>query len=71
MLSAITGGAVGPWATGALFDAFGNYTLAFLIGIGVSILSVLAIWQAAPRNVRAVAGRVQKARGLEAEQILG
>ena len=60
MLSAITGGALGPWATGALFDAYGDYTLAFMIGIGVSIVSVLAIWRAAPRKVRAVAGQVHR-----------
>jgi sugar phosphate permease len=58
MLSAITGGALGPWATGALFDAYGDYTLAFAIGIAVSIVSILAIWQAAPGKVRAVAGRI-------------
>src|SRR5437763_938299 len=32
MLAAIAGGALGPWATGALHDAYGNYALAFLIG---------------------------------------
>jgi MFS family permease len=58
MLSAITGGALGPWATGALFDAYGDYTLAFSLGIGLSIVSILAVWQAAPRKVRVVAGRI-------------
>jgi MFS family permease len=58
MLSAITGGALGPWATGALFDAYGDYTLAFSLGIAVSIVSILAVWRAAPRKVRAVAGRI-------------
>jgi MFS family permease len=57
MLGAIAGGAVGPWATGALFDAYGNYTLAFWIGVLVSCVSALAIWQASPRKVRAVAGQ--------------
>jgi MFS family permease len=60
MLSAIFGGAVGPWATGALFDAYGTYTLAFWIGVAASLVSVLAIWQAAPGKVRAVAGRVHR-----------
>jgi MFS family permease len=60
MLSAIMGGAVGPWATGALFDAYGDYTVAFLIGVAVSIMSALMIWLAAPRKVRAVAGRVRQ-----------
>jgi MFS family permease len=58
MLAAIGGGALGPWATGALFDAQDSYTLAFWIGAGVSVLSALAVWMAGPRQVRAVAGRV-------------
>ena len=35
----------------------GSYTLAFWIGVAVSLVSALAIWQAAPRKVRAVAGQ--------------
>jgi MFS family permease len=58
MLAAITGGAVGPWLTGVLHDATGSYALAFWIAIGCSALSSMAIWLAAPREVRAVAGRV-------------
>jgi MFS family permease len=62
MLAAITGGALGPWATGALFDAYGSYTLAFSIGMAVSVVSSLAIWRAAPGKVRTVAGRAQRQR---------
>ena len=62
MLSAIAGGAAGPWVTGALFDATGSYTLAFWIAVGLSALSALAIWLAAPRKVRAVAGRAGPSR---------
>jgi len=57
MVAAITGGAAGPWLTGALYDITGSYTPAFWIAIGGSTLSALAIWLAAPRKVRAVAGR--------------
>ncbi len=60
MLAAIAGGAAGPWVTGALYDATGSYTLAFWIAIGCSVLSAVAIWLAAPRKVRAVAGRVPR-----------
>ena len=60
MLAAIVGGAAGPWVTGALHDATGSYTLAFWIAIGCSALSALAIWLAAPRKVRAVAGRIRR-----------
>src|SRR3712207_5153680 len=60
MLASIVGGAAGPLVTGALHDATGSYTLAFWIAIGCSVLSALAIWLAAPRHVRAVAGRVRR-----------
>jgi len=48
--------------TGVLHDATGSYTLAFWIAIGCSVLSALAIWLAAPREVRAVAGRAHRRR---------
>jgi MFS family permease len=60
MLVAIGGGAAGPWVTGLLYDATRSYTLAFWVGIGCSGLSALAIWLAAPGQVRAVAGRTER-----------
>jgi MFS family permease len=60
MLAAIAGGALGPWATGALYDAQGSYALAFWICIGLSGLSTVAIWRAAPRKVRVVAGQTHR-----------
>jgi cyanate permease len=45
---------------GLLYDATGDYTLAFWIAIGCSALSAMAIWFAAPREVRAVVGRVDR-----------
>jgi cyanate permease len=61
VLAALAGGAAGPWATGWLFDLTGSYTIAFAIGVAVSILSAVAIWRASPRKVRAVAGQMHKA----------
>jgi MFS family permease len=58
MLAAVAGGAAGPWVTGALHDATGNYVLAFSIAIALSVVSAVAVWLAAPRKVRAVAGRI-------------
>jgi MFS family permease len=63
MLSAILGGGVGPWAAGALHDLTGDYQAAFWISFGLSAISASAIWLAAPRKVRAVAGRVHKLAG--------
>jgi MFS family permease len=62
MLAALAGGALGPWATGALFDIYGNYTVAFWIGVVVSLVSIAAIWRAAPRKVRVVAGQMHRLR---------
>lgn len=62
-LTSIVGGAVGPWVTGALYDWTGSYALAFWIAIACSVASAVAIWQASPRKVRAVAGRVGRAGG--------
>jgi MFS family permease len=60
MLAALAGGAAGPWVTGVVHDLSGSYTIAFAIGIGVSALSAIAIWQASPRKIRAVAGQLHK-----------
>jgi len=59
MFMAIAGGAVGPWVAGALYDATGSYSIAWWISIAMSVLSIFAIWQAAPRKVRAVAGQIR------------
>ncbi len=62
MLAGLAGGAAGPWATGFLHDVTQNYTIAFAIGIAVSALSAVAIWQASPGKIRAVAGRLRHAQ---------
>jgi len=63
MLAALAGGAAGPWLTGFLHDLWGNYTIAFAIGIAVSGLSAFAIWMASPGKIRAVAGQLHRAQG--------
>jgi MFS family permease len=63
MLVALAGGAAGPWVTGLLYDLMGSYTLAFAIGIAVSLSSAIAIWQAGPGKIRAVAGRLHRLQG--------
>jgi sugar phosphate permease len=58
MVIAISGGAIGPWLTGLLFDHLGNYVVAYWIAIGLSAFSCIAMANASPGKVRAVAGRV-------------
>lgn len=59
-LASILGGALGPWVTGMLYDRSGSYAPAFLIAMACSGVSAIAIWLAAPRKVRVVAGRVRQ-----------
>ncbi|WP_025897945.1 MFS transporter [Sneathiella glossodoripedis] len=61
MLSLI-GGGIGPWLTGYLYDVTGSYQTGFLLAIGLSILSGIAVWLAAPRKKRLVAGQAEKRR---------
>ena len=56
--AAVAGGGVGPWVTGAVHDRTGSYALAWWIAIGFCLVSIACIWIAAPRHVRAVAGRI-------------
>src|ERR1700732_5096221 len=62
MVAALAGGAAGPLVTGVLHDLSGNYTLAFVIGIGVSALSAVAVCMPPPGKLRAVAGRLHRAQ---------
>ena len=57
-LAASAGAGTGPWVTGVLYDRTGSYVVAFWLAIAFSAASVVCIWLAAPRKVRAVAGRV-------------
>ena len=42
------GAACGPWLTGVLYDAPGTYGLGFVVAMGMSGVSILAMWIAAP-----------------------
>ena len=52
------GAACGPWLTGVLYDATGTYELAFVGAIGMSLVSIIAMWIAAPRHVRVLTGPI-------------
>lgn len=53
----IGGGAAGPWIAGVIHDATGSYRPAFALAIASCVISMAAIWIAAPRKVRSVPGR--------------
>jgi fucose permease len=60
--SAVAGGGIAPWVTGAIHDRTGSYALAWWLSIAFCALSIACIWVAAPRKIRAVAGRVRARR---------
>jgi MFS family permease len=59
-VSALAGGAAGPWVTGVIHDQTGSYMLSFWLGLVICALSIFAIWMAGPRQIRAVAGQMHK-----------
>lgn len=54
------GAALGPWATGVFFDIWGNYDIAFVIAMTFCMVSIVAMWMAAPRKIILVAGQARK-----------
>ena len=59
--AASAGAALGPWLTGLSFDIQGNYDRAFALAMVVCLISISAMWLAAPRKVRLVPGRIPAA----------
>jgi MFS family permease len=54
------GAACGPWITGVLYDATGTYASAFVCAMVMSLVSIMAMWIAAPRKVRVVSGQLPR-----------
>jgi MFS family permease len=61
-LASSSGAALGPWVAGALYDRTGTYVIAFWLAMVAAVVSAIAMWLAAPRRVRAVAGRTPRPR---------
>jgi MFS family permease len=67
-LAAGAGAGLGPWLTGLIHDRTGSYAPAFGLAIACSVVSVVAMWLAAPRKVRAVAGRAARPAAARVEE---
>ena len=59
-LASNAGAGTGPWVAGLVYDRTGSYAPAFWLAIACAAVSVAAMWLAAPRKVRLVAGRVPR-----------
>lgn len=51
------GSAFGSWFAGYVFDITGSYIPAFVCAAATALVSIAAVWGAAPRKVRRVPGR--------------
>ena len=56
-----TGGAIGTWFLGYLYDQVRSYVPAFILMVVCILFALVNIWMAAPRRVRVVPGK--KAKG--------
>ena len=54
------GAAAGAWSLGAIYDRTGSYETGFAVCIVMSMMSIVAVWLAAPRRVRLVAGQARR-----------
>jgi len=57
------GGAVFPWLAGYIYDLSGSYQLAFMIALSGILAACLLVWLSAPRQVRAVPGKMKNVVG--------
>ncbi len=55
------GGVISPWLGGWIYDVTGSYTYAFILVLFALMAASALLWMAAPRKVRAVAGRAHQA----------
>ena len=60
MAGFVTGGALGPWLAGFIFDITGSYQGIFPLMYLAILASTMFIWLASPRKVRAVLGKAGK-----------
>ncbi len=52
-----TGGVIGPWLGGYIYDRTGSYTSAFIFSIVCLVLSLIVFWLAAPRHAARLRAR--------------
>ncbi len=61
-IAASFGAGLGPWLLGLIYDRVGSYETGFWISAGAAFVAMFAVWMAAPRKVRVVAGQAARNR---------
>lgn len=61
-ISVGVGGSLGTWFAGLVYDRTGSYVPVFIIMAVFAVASCLSVWQAAPRKIRTVPGKMVKFR---------
>jgi MFS family permease len=56
-LSFAIGGFIGPWLGGWIFESTRSYLIAFVVAMVFYLIGCVALWCAAPRKARLMAGR--------------
>ncbi|MFQ5997447.1 MAG: MFS transporter [Dehalococcoidales bacterium] len=55
-----TGGVIGPWLGGYIYDITGSYFSAFILSMVCFVLAAIAFWIAAPRKAARLRARVER-----------
>jgi MFS family permease len=53
-----SGGALGPWLGGYIYDKLGSYQVAFYVGIAAFAMAAISYWIAAPRHAERMRARL-------------
>jgi MFS family permease len=60
LLGTGTGGAIGPWLGGYIYDVTKSYNIAFFISMAAFAVAGISFWIAAPRNAEKIRAKMQK-----------
>jgi MFS family permease len=54
------GGVIGPWLGGYIYDVYGSYNIAFIIGMAAFAVGCVSYWMAAPRKAESLRARLMR-----------
>ena len=60
LLGTGSGGAIGPWLGGFIYDVTKSYNIAFIISMAAFAVAGISFWIAAPRNAAKIRTKMQE-----------